>query len=135
MDPVDEITLTGVRAWGHHGVYDDERAQGQEFVVDLTLRIDTAPAAASDDVVDTVHYGERAERIVALVGTDPVNLLETLAARIADDALTDPRVEQAVVTVHKPSAPITVPFADVSVTIRRTRPAPRAVPFGFGVAP
>ncbi|MFL2001030.1 dihydroneopterin aldolase [Microbacterium sp. A1-JK] len=135
MDPVDEITLTGVRAWGHHGVYDDERAQGQEFVVDLTLRIDTAPAAASDDVVDTVHYGELAERIVALVGADPVNLLETLAARIADDALTDPRVEQAVVTVHKPSAPITVPFADVSVTIRRTRPAPRALPFGFGVAP
>ena len=75
------------------------------------------------------------ERIVALVGADPVNLLETLAARIADDVLTDPRVEQAVVTVHKPSAPITVPFADVSVTIRRTRPAPRAVPFGFGVAP
>jgi dihydroneopterin aldolase len=135
MDPVDEITLTGVRAWGHHGVYDDERAAGQEFVIDLTLRIDTAPAAASDDVVDTVHYGELAERIVALVGADPVNLLETLAARIATDALIDPRVEQAVVTVHKPSAPIAVPFGDVSVTIRRSRPAPRAVPFGFGVSP
>jgi dihydroneopterin aldolase len=134
MDPVDEITLTGVRAWGHHGVYDDERAQGQEFVVDLTLRIDTAPAAASDDVIDTVHYGELAERVVALVGADPVNLLETLAARIAADALTDPRVEQAVVTIHKPSAPIAVPFGDVAVTIRRSRPAPRAVPFGFGVS-
>ena len=135
MDPVDEITLTGLRAWGRHGVYDEERAQGQEFVVDLTLRIDTAAAAASDDVVDTVHYGELAERVAALVGSDPVNLLETLAQRIAADVLADSRIEQVEVTVHKPSAPIAVPFGDVSVTIRRSRPAPRAVPFGFGVAP
>lgn len=132
MNPLDEITITGIRARGHHGVYAKERTEGQEFVVDVTLHLDAAPAAASDEVGDTVHYGELAERIVALVETDPVNLIETLAERIAADALSDSRVEQAVVTVHKPSAPITVAFGDVSVTVRRSRPAPRVQPLGFG---
>ena len=134
MDPVDEITLTGVRAFGHHGVFADERRDGQEFVIDVTLQLDTRAAAASDDVVDTVHYGELAERIVALVAADPVNLVETLAERIADDVLQDDRVHLVVVTVHKPAAPITVPFADVAVTVRRSRAARRTGPLGFGVS-
>lgn len=122
MDFIDEITLTGVRAFGYHGVFDDERRDGQEFVVDVTLYVSTAPAAASDDVSDTVHYGEVAERIVELVGRDPLNLIEGVAARIADDLLTWDGVQMVAVTIHKPHAPITVPFADVSVTIRRARP-------------
>ena len=88
MDFIDEITLTGVRAFGYHGVFDDERRDGQEFVVDATLYVSTARAAASDDVSDTVHYGEVAERIVELVGGEPLNLIEGVAARIADDLLT-----------------------------------------------
>jgi dihydroneopterin aldolase len=135
MDPVDEISLTGIRAFGYHGVFEQERRDGQEFVVDATLELDLAVAAASDDVADTVHYGELAERIVHLVATDPVDLIETLAERIAADVLTDSRVQRVTITVHKPAAPIVVPFADVAVTVRRSRPAPRAVPFGFGVAP
>ncbi|MFC8682167.1 dihydroneopterin aldolase [Microbacterium ureisolvens] len=122
MDFVDEITLTGVRAYGHHGVFEDERREGQEFVVDVTLYVSTARAAASDDVSDTVHYGEVAERIVELVGGEPLNLIEGVAARIADDLLAHELVRMVAVTVHKPQAPITVPFSDVSVTIRRARP-------------
>ena len=122
MDFIDEITLTGVRAFGYHGVFDDERRDGQEFVVDVTLYVSTAPAAASDDVSDTVHYGEVAERIVELVGRDPLNLIEGVAARIADDLLTWDGVKRVAVTIHTPHAPITVPFADDSVTIRRARP-------------
>jgi dihydroneopterin aldolase len=121
MDFIDEITLTGVRAFGHHGVFPEERREGQEFVVDATLYVSTAQAAASDDVADTVHYGEVAERIVELVGRDPLNLIEGVAARIADDLLARDGVKMVAVTVHKPQAPITVPFADVSVTIRRAR--------------
>ena len=121
MDFIDEITLTGVRAFGHHGVFAEERREGQEFVVDTTLYVSTAQAAASDDVADTVHYGEVAERIVELVGRDPLNLIEGVAARIADDLLARDGVKMVAVTVHKPQAPITVPFADVSVTIRRAR--------------
>jgi 7,8-dihydroneopterin aldolase/epimerase/oxygenase len=132
MDAVDEITLTGIRAFGRHGVYPDERRDGQEFVVDVTLHLPTADAAASDDVADTVHYGELAERIVAVVSGEPVNLLETLAQRIADDVLANERVRTVEVTVHKPQAPIAVPFADVSVTIRRARPQARVA--GFGIA-
>jgi len=119
MESLDEITLTGVRAFGHHGVFADERRDGQEFVVDATLFVDTTPAAASDDVLDTVHYGEVAERIVELVGRDPLNLIEGVAARVADDLLGHPLVHAVRVTIHKPHAPITVPFADVSVTVRR----------------
>jgi dihydroneopterin aldolase len=121
MDFIDEITVTGVRAFGHHGVFEEERREGQEFVVDATLYVSTAQAAASDDVADTVHYGEVAERIVELVGRDPLNLIEGVAARIADDLLARDGVKMVAVTVHKPQAPITVPFADVSVTIRRAR--------------
>lgn len=121
MDAVDHITLTGVRAFGYHGVYPDEKRDGQEFVVDATVFLPLSRAAETDDVVDTVHYGELAERIAAIVSGEPVDLLERLAARIADEVLRDERVEAVTVTVHKPAAPIPVPFADVSVTITRGR--------------
>lgn len=119
MTDLDEITLTGVRAFGYHGVYPDERRDGQEFVVDATMFVSTRRAAETDAVADTVNYGEVAERIVEQVRGDPVDLIETLASRIAADLLADEQVRRVSVTVHKPSAPITVPFADVSVTIRR----------------
>jgi len=121
MDAADEITLTGVRAFGYHGVYADEKRDGQEFVVDAALSMSLRRAAETDDVTDTVHYGELAERIVALVEGEPVDLLETLAQRIADDVLTDERVASVRITVHKPQAPIPVPFGDVAVTVRRSR--------------
>lgn len=121
MDAVDRITLTGVRAYGFHGVYPDEKREGQEFVIDAVLALSLRRAAETDDVVDTVHYGELAERLVAVVEGEPVDLLETLAQRLADDVLSDARVDAVTLTVHKPQAPITVPFGDVSVTITRGR--------------
>ncbi len=122
MDFVDEITLTGLRVFGRHGVFEHERRVGQHFVIDTTLYVSTAAAAASDDVADTVHYGEAAERIAAIVGGEPVNLIETLAGRIADALLTYEGVRMVAVTVHKPDAPIDLEFADVAVTIRRAHP-------------
>lgn len=121
MDAVDHITLTGVRAFGHHGVYADEKREGQEFVVDAVLVLSLRRAAETDDVVDTVHYGELAERLVAVVAGEPVDLLETLAQRLADDVLRDDRIDAVTITVHKPQAPIPVPFGDVAVTITRGR--------------
>jgi dihydroneopterin aldolase len=120
----DRITLTGLRAVGRHGVYDFERVQGQDFVIDVTLELDLAPAGRSDDVADTVHYGELAERLVAVVTGEPVNLIETLAERLADVCLVDRRVATATVTVHKPQAPIPHEFADVAVTLTRRNPRP-----------
>jgi 7,8-dihydroneopterin aldolase/epimerase/oxygenase len=117
----DLISLTGLRGYGYHGVYEDERRDGQEFVVDVMLEVATAAAAASDDVADTVHYGELATALVAIIEGEPVNLLERLAQRLADRCLSDPRVAAVAVTVHKPQAPIPHEFADVAVTIRRAR--------------
>ncbi|MFF0722213.1 MULTISPECIES: dihydroneopterin aldolase [unclassified Micromonospora] len=117
----DRIALTGLRAHGRHGVYDFERARGQEFVVDVVLELDLGPAARSDDVADTVHYGELADGLVAVITGEPVDLIESLADRLIEVCLTDPRVSAATVTVHKPEAPIPHAFGDVAVTMRRTR--------------
>ena len=115
----DRIALTGLRVRGHHGVLPEERRDGQDFLVDVVLRLDLRAAAASDDVADTVHYGELAERLASVVSGEPVDLIETLAERLAAVCLEDDRVEQAEVTVHKPSAPIPLSFQDVSVTVVR----------------
>ncbi len=117
----DRIVLTGIRATGHHGVYDHERRDGQTFIADVTLELSLADAARSDDVADTVHYGELADTIAAILSGDPVDLLETLAQRVADAALGYARVDAVEVTIHKPQAPIAVPFTDVAVIIRRER--------------
>jgi dihydroneopterin aldolase len=119
VSAVDRIRLTGLRVRGHHGVLAAERRDGQDFVVDVVLHLDLLPAAASDDVADTVHYGELAQRLAAVVGGEPVDLLETLAARLADVCLARDLVATVEVTVHKPQAPIDVAFTDVSVTVRR----------------
>jgi dihydroneopterin aldolase len=121
LEAADQIRLTGLRVHGRHGVFDFERAAGQDFLVDVALELDTAPAAASDELSDTIHYGELAEALAAVVAGEPVNLLETLAARLADVCLADRRVMAATVTVHKPQAPIPLSFTDVAVTIRRAR--------------
>lgn len=117
----DMIELTGLRAFGRHGVFDFERENGQDFVVDVRLGLSTARAAETDDVADTVHYGELAEKVVAIVGGEPVNLIETLAHRIAAAVMEDGRIGFASVTVHKPQAPIAAEFQDVAVTVNVSR--------------
>jgi len=119
--PRDAITLTGLRARGNHGVFEHERRDGQDFIIDVRVTLDLARAASSDDVADTVHYGELAIAVVDAVETDPVDLIETVAERVAAIALGYPAVHEVEVTVHKPQAPIPVPFDDVSVTIVRGR--------------
>ena len=131
MNPTDSITLTGLRARAHHGVLEEERRTGQVFVIDAVVYLDLAAAAESDDLDKTIHYGVLAEQIVSAVESDPVDLIETVAERIAAVVLAWPAASVAKVTVHKPSAPITVPFDDVSVTITRARPvAPGTIGFG-----
>jgi 7,8-dihydroneopterin aldolase/epimerase/oxygenase len=117
----DRITLTGLRVFGRHGVFEHEKRDGQDFLVDITVWIDLAEAAATDDITKTLHYGELAERAAATVAGAPRDLIETVAAEIADDVMRDERAYAVEVTVHKPSAPIPLAFADVSVTARRSR--------------
>ena len=117
----DELAVTGIECFAHHGVFDFERREGQVFVVDLVLGIDTRPAAASDDLVETVNYGTLVADVKAAVERDPVDLIETVAQRITEVCLLDTRVEWARVTLHKPDAPIDATYSDVALTITRTR--------------
>lgn len=121
----DELSVLGIECRGHHGVFDFEKREGQTFVVDLVLGLDTRSAAASDDLQDTVDYGSLVASVQAAVENDPVDLIETLAQRIADVCLTDVRVQWARITVHKPDAPIDATFADVALTITREREVTR----------
>lgn len=117
----DRISLTGLQVQANHGVFDFERVEGQLFVIDVTAWLDLSPAAVSDELARTVHYGELAEEVVAAVAHDPVDLIETVAERVAQVVLMHAAVQRVDVTVHKPQAPISVPFVDVSVTIERRR--------------
>jgi 7,8-dihydroneopterin aldolase/epimerase/oxygenase len=117
----DRIELTGLRVRGRHGVFDAERRDGQDFVVDVALELDVSGAAGSDELADTVDYGVLAQNLARVVEGEPVNLIETLAERLVAVCLADGRVAAAVVTVHKPQAPIPLAFTDVAVTVRRTR--------------
>ncbi len=115
----DSIAITGLRVRGHHGVLPEERRDGQDFLVDAVLHLDLRPAGDTDDLTRTVHYGDLAVRLAAVVAGEPVDLLETLAGRLAAVCLAAGPVERVEITVHKPSAPIPVVFADVSVTVVR----------------
>ncbi|MBK8461986.1 MAG: dihydroneopterin aldolase [Nigerium sp.] len=113
------MTLSGVSARGFHGVLASERRDGQTFVADAVLRV--ARTSTADDLDTTVDYGALALGLVAAIERDPVDLIETLAGRLADVCLASPLVEEATVTVHKPQAPIAVAFGDVAVTCTKRR--------------
>ena len=124
MTELDRITLRGLRVFARHGVLETERQAGQEFLIDAVLWLDTRPAAAGDDLSKTVDYGAVANRLVRLAVDPPVQLIETLAERLAADCLSEPLVAEVEITIHKPQAPIAHPFSDVNVVIRRAQPAP-----------
>ena len=127
---LDRIALTGIGATGHHGVHQFERDEGQPFLADVVLHLDTRRAAAGDDLTRTIDYGVVARRVHAVLAGEPVALIETVAERIAATVLADPGVHTVDVTVHKPQAPVEVPFEDVSVSIRRDRTRlPAAEPY------
>ena len=121
LERVDRIAVRGIRARGRHGVLPAETELGQVFVVDVVLHLDTRPAALGDDLARTVDYGTLAQQLHDIVAGQPYRLLETLAQRLADACLERPPVQAVEITVHKPAAPVPVPFEDVAVSILRRR--------------
>lgn len=118
----DRIELRGLECFGHHGVFPEEKRDGQRFIVDITCWLDIAEAAATDDLALTVNYGELAETAVQIVQGQTRDLIETVAVEIADRAMATFGMLHAVeVTIHKPEAPIPHAFADVAVVARRSR--------------
>jgi dihydroneopterin aldolase len=124
----DRIELRGLTVRGHHGVFEHERRDGQHFVIDITVWIDLAVAAASDDLADTVDYGALAQLAADVVAGPPRDLIETVAAEIADGVMVDERLHAVEVVVHKPDAPIPLTFSDVAVVARRSRRGARGGP-------
>lgn len=118
---LDQIRLIGISAVGHHGVFEHERREGQIFRADVVAHLDTRRAAATDDLAHTLHYGVLAEQIAGVLSGEPADLVETVAERIAATVLAHTQVVAVDVAVHKPQAPLTVPFDDVVVSIRRDR--------------
>ena len=117
----DLISVRGIEGYGYHGVLPEERANGQPFVVDLQVHMDISSAAAGDDLAQAVDYSVLANEVVDIIQGEPLNLIETVAVRIADQVLAHSRVVSVRVTVHKPRAPVGVPVADVAVTVERAR--------------
>ena len=115
----DRITITGIEVFAYHGVHQFERDYGQKFVVDLSIGATLQTAGESDALEHTIDYGQMARLVVSIVKTEPVNLLETLAERICAAVLAHPLADSVEVTVHKPEAPLDLPFTDVSVTLVR----------------
>lgn len=119
----DRIAMRGIRVYANHGVLPRERERGQTFLIDLHLEVDLNESGASDRLEDTVDYGALAAAVHDRVATERWNLIERVAERIAELVLEERRVTAVEVTVHKPEAPVRVPFRDIAVTIRRSRPA------------
>jgi dihydroneopterin aldolase len=117
----DRVVLRGLTGFGHHGVFDFEREQGQRFVADVVCTLDLAPAAETDELERTVDYGALAADVVADIEGAPLDLIEALADRIARTCLRRSAVESVEVTVHKPDAPMPVAVADVAVTLTRSK--------------
>lgn len=115
----DQIKITGITATATHGVLEVERQKGQRFTADVTLFLNVDAASESDDLGKTVDYSQVAELTHSLLHGEPVNLIETLADHIATEILALGEIDEVEVTIHKPEAPISVPFEDVQVTVRR----------------
>jgi len=118
----DQIILSGIHGFGYHGLFEYERNDGQDFFVDIVLSVDLTAAAESDAIVDTVNYAEITVLAVEEITSNPVNLIEKLAARIAERILTQHlKVDAVTVTVHKPQAPVAAQLKDIAVVVTRIR--------------
>ena len=118
----DQIVLTGIHGFGYHGLFEQERKDGQDFFVDLTLEVDLKAASQSDAISDTVNYAEITDLVVDEITSNPVNLIEKLAARIAERVLNQHlKVKSVTVTVHKPQAPVAAQLKDIAVVVTRSR--------------
>jgi dihydroneopterin aldolase len=116
------VEIRGLRVYAHHGVRDFERERGQVFVVDVWLACTSAAAERSDDLADAVNYSAVCDRVAGLVRGGPYDLLERLAAAIADDLVAGLPVDSARVRVAKPHAPVKHDVAEVAVSVERAMP-------------
>lgn len=119
----DWIMLEGMQFYGYHGLHKEERKTGQLFVVDLHLQADLAPAGAADELAATVNYEQVFTAVREIVEGRQFRLIEALAETIAAYLLATYPLQEVMVRVQKPQAPLPGRFRHVGVEIRRRPPA------------
>lgn len=118
----DRIEITGLFGFGYHGLFDDERENGQGFLVDVILNMDLSKVSHSDSIDDTVNYSTLCDLVLEEIVGPPVSLIERLAGQIAERILREyPKVDSVRITVHKPDAPVAAKVKDLSVSLVRSR--------------
>ncbi len=118
----DRLHINNIRAYGYTGLLPEEQRLGQWFEVNLTLWLDLAAAAASDAIADTCDYSQLVTAVQQLIQTQPFQLIETLAAAIAQLALAEAHLTQVRVQLTKLTPPIANFDGSVTVEITRSRP-------------
>jgi dihydroneopterin aldolase len=119
----DRIELRGIEVYARHGVMPEEQENAQVFKVDVTAYTDVTRPARTDELADALDYSSLALEVREVVGSETHRLIETVATRVSEVVMSHPTVSRAVVTIHKPDAPIDMVFDDVSVTVDRSRGA------------
>jgi dihydroneopterin aldolase len=115
------IELQGLELHGLHGVLDDERRDGQRFLVDLELDLADVTAAASDSIEDAVDYREVVETVIAVSDAHAYHLLEAFATAIADALIERFPLTRARVRVRKPDVLLARPVDHAAVVVERRR--------------
>ena len=117
---LDVLRLEGMRFFGHHGCLADERGAGVHLDVDVELTTDTREAARTDRVEDTIDYARLVETCRRVVEEGSYHLVETVAERLADELLEEPRATSVMVRVAK-RPPLHAAVDRFSVTVERRR--------------
>ncbi|MBE5959153.1 MAG: 2-amino-4-hydroxy-6-hydroxymethyldihydropteridine diphosphokinase [Lachnospiraceae bacterium] len=115
---MDRIEIKGLKVFAYHGVLEQEKLEGQDFFIDATLYLDVKRAGVSDELDDTVNYAGVCELIDSFLKKNRFDLIEAAARQTAIAVLKSmPKIREISLTIHKPSAPIGLPFDDVTVTV------------------
>ncbi len=115
----DKIILAGMQFYGRHGVFPEEKAMGQKFIIDVELSLDLRRAGTSDDITHLPNYADVYATVKSIVTQNTFNLIEALAEAIAQEILSTYRIDQVTVRVRKPHAPISGIFEYMGCEIVR----------------
>jgi dihydroneopterin aldolase len=113
------IEISGLSLYTHHGVSEAEREVGQRLVLDLRLDVGETDATVTDELEDTVDYGEVCQLVALIAQQRSHKTLERLCSTIADRLLADYDLEGVWVKAAKPEPPIALTVDEVSVEVWR----------------
>ncbi len=119
---MDKIHINGIKTYAYHGAIHEERVLGQYFITDLVLHVDLTAASQTDDLLETVHYGEVYNLVEEIVKGEPVSLIERLAGKINTELFDQyDKIIEVETTITKPNPPIDGNYDSVAITLHGKR--------------